>query len=128
MTTNRSLRNAAATQNAVLQLQDLDHENVLFLEAENLSRENDLARVKLLCSSLVQFLMLALFFNQTYSLSFSDFLKTPDFAGICSTVLYLKFIQTRLTNRHTLPPVTRKNYADFVLSTLYQLSSLSPKN
>lgn len=88
MTTNRDPRDAAATPDAVLQLEDLDHENFLFLQAANLSRENDLARVKPPYSLLVQFFMLALtVFNQTYSLTFSDLLKTPDFSGICSTVL-----------------------------------------
>jgi hypothetical protein len=60
VTTNRDPRDAAATPDAVLQLEDLAHEDVLFLEAENLSRENDLARVKPPYSLLVQFLMLAL--------------------------------------------------------------------
>lgn len=62
MTTNRNLRDAAATPKAELLdlLEDLVREDVPFLEAENLSRENDQARVKLPYSLLVQFLMLAL--------------------------------------------------------------------
>jgi len=45
--TNRDLRDAAAIPEAELQLEDLAREDVPFLEAENLSPENALARVKL---------------------------------------------------------------------------------